>query len=88
MVSLNPKKLFCANEQAAASHRALCRSNEMQQALAFTMAEFAVVASNEQQLSGAKNFVRIFLQLAEPETAQAALPDKANQIHKSLFPET
>lgn len=78
MNQIDPKKLF--NDRLAEkpewNFRSLVASDMVQLSIAVALAQLSMTNVTQDQLSGAKEFVKIWLNLAEPVNPPKEFPDK------------
>lgn len=78
MNQIDPKKLFNdrLGEKPEWNFRSLAASDMVHLSIAVALAQLSMNNVTQEQLTGAKEFVRIWLNLAEPVTPIKEFPDK------------
>lgn len=71
MITISPKGQYLALRKAEAEgFSKLIAETEFKSALVYAYAEFAMTCPNPDQLAGANQFIRTFLNIADPESQQ------------------
>ncbi len=75
MISLKPAELFSQDEAFARTWRDEVRKRTFHEAAAYSLAKMAMDGATTEQLAGAKKFLQIFMNCAEPvEAISVATP--------------
>jgi hypothetical protein len=75
MISLQPTELFKQDEALARSWRDEVRKRAFHEAATYSLAKLAMDGATTEQLAGAKKFLQIFMNAAEPvEAISVATP--------------
>lgn len=73
---IDPKARFIASLGPESRFRNVMRSDEMQNALSFALAELAITSPTQEESKGANKFVSILLNLGEQAPPMGSVPDK------------
>jgi hypothetical protein len=69
MISLSPSELFKNDEALSRAWRDEVRQRSFHEAAAYSLAKMALDGASAEQLAGAKKFLQIFMNCAEPVEA-------------------
>ena len=73
---INPKELFQQSLKPESQFRTIIRSTEMQSAITYAFAQFSISNPTTEESTGARKWVEIFTNLAEPTPPPTTFPDK------------